>query len=256
MNSKFFQTKPDIQPVHILSSQTLGFLPQGFTYFRGASNVFKMHRLFTYHQQQTVSLFQKYPRLMPIHFTPKKLAYRLSYISPQTMIKQGGFKSMPDLYLSNTGSGDNTGSICFSLLPEITALFYNQLPKHKKKYIYGCLLDAHCFAPGGLWRQIIVPGALPTPKVWVAREVLSITNEKAYLGPMIGQINPYIKFDWGNSFSHFCKPFLNLPGILDYGNEDQPMLFNIIDTSDSVYFQEIVSSFYKQKINHSASYLI
>ncbi|ARG98589.1 hypothetical protein [Legionella micdadei] len=208
----------------------------------------KVKDLIDYKEQKMQVMRTNFPNVMEDSFKPGRIVYRLCDLSPEEMVKNGGFKSASSLHIATTGSGDNTGSICFSLLPECAAIFNDHFPKDKKKYMYACLLTGTFFAPGGKWRQVVIPGSFPIPSLWIAREVIDVThNRKMIFGPMIGHVPPQQDIIWGDSFKVFTKSSLNLPDIIDYGHEDKEIEFEIIDRPDSKKFQEKVMSHYSQE---------
>lgn len=170
-------------------------LPSNFRQLHAVSDPLKIEELIKHKERMIQVMRNKFPNVMEGTFKHGgQMAYRLCSLSPEEMVAKGGFKTLSKLYISNTGSGDNSGSICFSLLPAVTTIFDENIPRATKRYIYACLLEGVFFAPGGKFRQIIIPGALPIPSLWMAKEVLSITQDRqAVLGPMIvGQISKRI----------------------------------------------------------------
>lgn len=214
----------------------------------------KVNKLTHYKEQMMQVMRTNFPQLMEDTFKPGRIVYRLCDLSPEEMVSNGGFKTNSKLHISTTGSGDNTGSICFSLLPEIAAIFNNYFPQDKRRYIYACLLTGGFFAPGGKWRQVISPGAFPIPSLWIAREVIEIKeNRELILGPMVGHAHKSQEVVWGDSFQAYSKPSLKLPKIIDYGSEDREIEFAIIDRLDSKKFQEKVSLYYEKTLRSELS---
>src|SRR5205085_10769011 len=60
-------------------------------------------------------MLNHYPHLMVRHFH-KQVAYTLQYESPEQLLAQGGLINNQRLWLSNTGLGENEGTVCFSIL--------------------------------------------------------------------------------------------------------------------------------------------
>lgn len=227
-------------------------LPEGlrsdFKTFGARPDPLKVLELEEHHKKTADKMREKFPRVMEGSFLPGRIVYRLCTTPPGEMIKNGGFRTNDELFVAaNSETGLNKGSICFSLLPEVAAVFYDQLPSNQKKYLYGCLLKGVYFAPGGKWRQVIVPGAFPLPSVWMAREVMGLTKARSlHLGPLSGHFDCQEKVIWGDKIHDFTKDHLQMPEIIDYGNEDQAMEFFIEDSEDSRKFQEQVDVFYKR----------
>lgn len=233
-NSSFFSSLPS-------------FLSSDFQELPIQPDVSKVNDLLNYKEQRMQVMRTNFPWVMEDAFSPGRIVYRLCDISPAEMVKNGGFKSLSPLNLATTGSGDNTGSICFSLLPECAAIFNDHFPKDRKKFMYACLLTGIFFAPGGKWRQVVTPGSLPIPRFWIAREVVDITqNRRMIFGPMIGHAHSRQDIIWGDSFKVFTQPSLKIPNIIDYGHEDKEIEFEIIDRPDSKKFQEKVNLYYSQ----------
>ncbi|NSL19342.1 hypothetical protein HRQ65_13195 [Tatlockia micdadei] len=92
----------------------------------------KVKDLIDYKEQKMQVMRTNFPNVMEDSFKPGRIVYRLCDLSPEEMVKNGGFKSASSLHIATTGSGDNTGSICFSLLPECAAIFNDHFPKDKK----------------------------------------------------------------------------------------------------------------------------
>lgn len=198
------------------------------------------------HQEKMVQLMRKkYPKIMEGTFKPGQFVYRLCGLSPEDMMAAGGFKTNSNLYVSNTGSGMNEGAICFTLLPSVATLFSVNVPRGAKCFLYACMMQGSFFAPGGKFRQVMIPGALPMPSVWMAREVLVITeNRKMILGPMVGHADKIEEAVLDDSFTKFSQPYLNMPAIIFHGDEHTPMEVDIVDTEASKQFQEEVDAYY------------
>lgn len=192
----------------------------------------------------------KYPHIMEEIFHGK-VVYTLQSVPPEKMIQDGGLRAGEDLWFSNTGSGKNSGSICFSLLPEITTLFFSSLKNGTtphRAYLYAFPLIGSFLLPGSKWREVISPGAFPLPPWWVVRELKEIRHEsQVLLGPLKGVPNcqgPYIR---GEHFDKYCHNRLISPPALDYG-EDHPLEYNFtaIDTPFSAHFQQKVNKHYRE----------
>lgn len=205
----------------------------------------KVNELFQ-HQEKMVELMRrKYAKVMEGTFKPGQFVYRLCGLSPEEMITGGGFKTNANLYVSNTGSGMNEGANCFTLLPSVATLFSVNVPREVKCFIYACMIQGNFFAPGGQFRQVIIPGALPMPSVWMAREVMAITeNRTMVLGPMVGHGAKIEEAVLDDSFTKFSQPYLEMPTIISHGDEHTPMEIDIIDTEASKQFQEEVEAYY------------
>lgn len=203
-------------------------------------------------------MLEKYPHLKLQGFSGK-IAYVLRDETPKEMVKTGGFLAHEkSFWLSNTGSGDNSGSVCFSLLPEITSLFVRE---GKPAYIYAFPLHGDFLLPGGPWRQIISPGAFPLTSAWRAREVLGFVSErrlhpvaKVKLGPVEGEgIWPESSddsrlADYLNEKEHrLIKPTALLT------SDDHPQEYEIVDTVESENFQREVTEHYEQQSFRRAS---
>ncbi|KTC68096.1 hypothetical protein Lbir_2698 [Legionella birminghamensis] len=231
---RFFSSLPDT------------LVNSNFKTFRAEPDPLKVQELVEQQKKMTDRMEKQYPGVLRGRFTPGRIVYRLCTTSPEEMIHAGGFQTKDNIFVArHSETGLNRGSICFSLLPEVAAVFYDQLPSQPKKYIYACVLE-HYFAPGGKWRQVIVPGAFPVPAIWIAREVTGLTVQRELtLGAMVGQIDSQKKLLWGEHFKNFTLSHLTMPQILDYGNEDQSMEFDIIDCPQSREFQQQVERYYK-----------
>lgn len=186
-------------------------------------------------------LLKKYPFLLPYDGTGK-IAYALRDESPEKCIDSGGlYAHIKDMWVANNGNGNNTGSVCLSLLPEVAAIFLQHARNTdaKKAYIYAFQLQGKLFLPGSPFCQIISPGALALPSSWVAREVLSIGHDgHIQFGPMKGHIEESHFLSSGNKFKEFCNGSLYRPKDESLG--EAAAEFDIQHTLESGALQEQV----------------
>lgn len=196
----------------------------------------------------------KYPHILEKTFYGK-IAYTLQWQSPKETIAKGGFLSSSHLWLSNTGSGNNLGCICFSLLPEVAALFSRgSVPKspftsQKSLYLYALPLTGNFILPGSAWREVISPGAFPLPPFWLARELLNIDYKRnIILGELMTGANK-INVVPGERMQAYLNNTLILPEELDFG-EDFPLSYRVIDTEASASMQHDVEAYYYQTQRH------
>ncbi|MBV9576622.1 MAG: hypothetical protein JO149_08360 [Gammaproteobacteria bacterium] len=194
-------------------------------------------------QIKTQEMEVKYHQLLKRRFE-KKIVYTLSARAPEEMLKAGGLKkTCAELWLSME-SGANSGCICFSLLPSITAIFKRSL---KKAYIYAVVLNDEYFVPNSRWREIISPGAFPISSndFFAVRELLAIkANGQLKLGPLMGQRGQE-RFLHGEQLAQFCSGRLMMPAAINQG-DDYPLEFAIKDTPYSAQFQKEVTAYYHQ----------
>ena len=198
---------------------------------------------------------EKYPEIMPVQFNGE-IAFRLCRVSPEEMIKKGGFHAgsneTSDLWF-NSYTGDNQGSICFSLLPEVVTVFTPHIPNGKKAYLYAFPLVGDFLATGGRWRQVIAPGAFPITPWWAARELIQIKQDNQIeLGPMVGHKGD-IKLILDERFKAFYDNTLVKPQEYDLG-EDYPLEYEIKDTPATKVFQEKVEAHYRNPRKSSFTY--
>lgn len=194
------------------------------------------------HKKQTMQVMQQlYPHLLQRAFSGK-IVYTLQAIAPEVMIDRGGFKVRNDCrpWLSDSGSGDNKGCICFSLLPEVSLIFMSNIPPNQKAYLYVFPLQGHFFLPGGNWRQIISPGAFPLTPWWIAREVVEVRGREVRLGTMVGHMGEAALIP-GERFHHFKENILFKPR--QYEGEASTH-FDIVDTPYTAHFQAEVKAHY------------
>jgi hypothetical protein len=187
---------------------------------------------------------QKYPHVLEQVFHGK-MVYTLQSMPPEELIKSGGIKSTNELWLSNTHSGDNKGSICFSVLPEITTIFSKNYTNtaRKKLYMYAFPLFGNFLIPGGMWRQIISPGAFPLPSFWLCREFIGVDHQhKVMLGPL-HVYNERVNYIPGEKCSNYIENNLIAPIEKTLGG-DSPLEFEIKDTAYSAAFQMVVKNHY------------
>jgi hypothetical protein len=209
-------------------------------------------------QEALHAMQQKYPGLLLKKFN-QQIAYTLRPESPSELLHTGGLLAAShDLWLSNTGSGKNTGSVCFSLLPEITTIFLafaqsKSKSKTRETYLYAFLLTGEFILPGGPWRQIISPGAFPLPPVWRARQFLGLDftaqrppSSCIRLGSLSGEgelsadNNPRLA-----SYLNTKEHLLIQPRELSL-HADFPPEYDIQDTPESAEFQQKVEEHYEQ----------
>ncbi|RDI39072.1 hypothetical protein [Aquicella lusitana] len=223
-------------------------LPKDFNLLTAQTTYQAVTHLAAIKGKKSEEIKTKYPQLLE-HFFHGKIAYTLQYKSPEEVIKNGGLLSRKDLWVSNTRSGYNDGCICFSLLPEVTAIFSrgsihsSSTKKTSKPYIYAFPLTGNFFIPGSQWREIISPGAFPLTRFWMCRELLDIDHQnKIHLGPIQGHIG---KMDiiHGERLEAYLQNKLVKPNEIDFG-EDFPLEFDINDTDESAKFQKAVKEHY------------
>lgn len=202
------------------------------------SSLQNIDALTQYKSLMTQKMQHLYPEIMLKTFTGK-IAYTARMETPQEMIARGGLMTGDNLWLSNTGSGDNKGAICFSFLPEIASLFV----RGNKATLYAFPLYGDFLCPGGKWRQVIAPGAFPITTAWLAREVIEVKNNKAYLGPIVGHAWNFPASD-AERFEHFLSEFLMSPPTIDFG-EDSPYEYVITDTAWTQTFHSEVMQHYR-----------
>jgi hypothetical protein len=205
--------------------------------------------LVAHHQQQQLILQQKYPTMLS-HVFHHEIAYSLRTESPEEMLTRGGllasgsFKTNLDW---SPDSGNNNGFICLSLLPGLTTIFMEKklTANNSRAYIYAFPLSGLFWLPGGPWRQVCSPGALPTPLWWRAREVVDIENGKIKLGKTVGQGNTHPTPC--ERFKSYLENSLQKPLLLNVADEDYPEIYEIEDTPETAIFQERVKEHYQQK---------
>lgn len=222
--------------------------PVDFIHLEGSPCPDRLRQLKMLGQQQFHQMRDKYPALMQKSFNGK-IVYMLRTFAPETVLKHGGFTPKdPDLWLSNTGSGSNRGSICFSVLPEVTTLFCHEATLRLglgNPYIYAVPLFGDFLLPGGAFRQIISPGAFALPSWWMAREVKEMTHDgQILLGPPQGQWGRLDSLAAGERFDAFLEGRLIKPVSYEMG-EDYDPVFEIADTAYSKQFQEAVDQHYR-----------
>jgi hypothetical protein len=222
-------------------------LPKNFIELNIYSNPKNIKELVKIQQSKMQEMHLKYNHLLKRNLHGK-IVYTLSPQSPEEMIKIGGFKkTYSSLWLSSK-SGNNSGCVCFSLLPEITALFRDHT---KTNFLYAVVLqeDDDLLLPGTRWRELISPGAfrIPNESFFAARQLLEIKeNGQLNLGPLIGRRgkdknNLIIQ---GEKFDQFCSNQLVLPKEINQG-DDYPLEFEIIDTPQSADFQKEIEIHYQ-----------
>lgn len=189
-----------------------------------------------------IKMRASYPRLMTKQFNGK-VAYTAQVVKPADMVQQGGFRARGLLWCSNTGSGDNDGSICFSLLPEVAVLFATI--KKGPVYLYAFPLHGQFMLPGGPWRQVIAPGAFVLPAWWQARQVTGIdyVSNAVKLGPLSGNRQIEKGVVRGERHESFLSDQLTLPECADEV-EDMVPHYEIQDTDLTREFQEAVKAHY------------
>lgn len=189
-------------------------------------------------------MLKLYPEMLVRHFKDQ-VVYTLQSRTPEQILEEGGLTNSNSLWLSNTGSGDNRGSICFSLLPEVTTIFSNLHLNSEKLYLYAFSLTGDFLLPGGRWRQVIAPSAFPLPSWWAVRKLLDIDPEsrKINLGPLWVSDDKNLDLIEGERFEDYCKDRLIQPEAIDVG-EDFPLEFKIEDTLGSKQFQQEVLNHY------------
>ncbi|MBX3709632.1 MAG: hypothetical protein KIT56_01665 [Gammaproteobacteria bacterium] len=204
-------------------------------------------------KKSALSQMQKeYPHILISTQLNGKIAYMLRSETPDQIIAAGGFTTTSNIWLSNiTGDNQNTcnssGTICLTLLPEITTIFLsNRTIKDKRHFIYAIPLEDELVFLGGKWRQIISPGALPLPLVWRSREVLRVDDEKVTLGPILGQ-GKELLVQPGERYAAYSSGTLNIPKSIGIG-EDYPEEYEINDTEMTQSFQSLVNQHYQEAL--------
>ncbi len=206
------------------------------------------------------ALLQKYPHLKMQKFSGE-IVYVLRGESPEEAVKAGGFLPRnKSLWVASNGSGNSTGSICFSFLPEVAALFHASVvgkSPNKKAYLYAVPLHGVFVMPGGPWRQVLSPGAFPLPLSFRARELLgdcqnpdSPTVDRLRLGPLIGEGEltgpcPSFRDFMNTSEASLIKP-KEFPT-----SDDVPQEFDIIDTEISARFQQETEEYYLNQLRRA-----
>jgi len=206
-------------------------------------------------QSRLATMRVQYPHIL-VSKMNGNIAYMLRSEPPDQIISQGGFVAHANIWFSNTGSGDSRGTICFSLLPEVTTIFLTNrvdLKAKKSAYIYACLLDGEFVFPGGKWRQVMSPGAFPLPNFWRVREVVNIKDDQVALGPVFGHghSKPGIQ---GERYTDYMSNHLRIPKQIDVG-EDFPYEYDIQDTEMTALFQKDVSEYYQRPLDKTSSLL-
>lgn len=216
-------------------------------------NIFKLERMKNIHLNMTLKSF---PKLYISNFLNKKVAYMLREESPKQVATQGGFYSHKKLWFSSSIGGklsncNNTGTICLTLLPEITSIFLkNRINEIEQKpfYIYALPLIGNFIFLGGTWRQVASPKILPLTSFWRCRKVLGIDNDNVLLGPIVGQGEDHLVIP-GERYDLYLGNYLKMPPAIGIA-EDYPEIYNIQDTTLTEQFQNMVAAHYKN-INHN-----
>lgn len=179
-------------------------------------------RLAKLNRESHLKLLSKQPYLMSKQFD-NKIAYRMSGESPEDVISAGGFIEKGNLCVSNTETGLNSGSVCFSLLPQICTIFYKQAlekSKHNTAFIYAMPLNGTFVIPGKEWSEVISPGAFPLPNSWFVRKVENISLEgQVTLGPIRIHGHEHHHVEAGEHFDLYLKNKLIRPDE-SYAGED------------------------------------
>jgi hypothetical protein len=209
----------------------------------------QMKKLMAYKEQQERYLQTKYPLMLSRVFN-KEIVYSLRMETPAEMIAGGGLRPSggAEAALSwSIDSGNNTGFICFSLLPEVAVIFRERksTTSNRRNYIYAFPMDGLFWLPGGPWRQVCSPGAFPVPSWWRAREVLDVNNNRVQLGPLIGQGQPHPHSC--ERFESYLRNTVRAPLLLNKGDEDYPEIYEITDTPETELFQKQVAEHYQKK---------
>lgn len=224
--------------------------------FFSTSPINKTRHLAQLKATATQTMKQRYPGILSKQFNGDLFAFTLRHESPAEVMEAGGlYPNIKTLSLSNTGSGENTGAVCFSLLPEVAAIFYpytSQRSNTRQVFLYAFQLTGEFLLPGGQWRQIISPGACPLPQLWRARAMFRIdNNSRIHLGPIQGegllsQDHPANASRHLADFLHQTQNRLILPKNITLG-EDAPAIYDIQDSDMSAQFQEEVEKHYETK---------
>lgn len=235
----------------------ISYLSANFQLNSNPPDPVKVQELTEHKNATTRTVLHQYPYLMRYTFSGE-LAYTVRKHSPSDIIKKGGFKSSSELWYSNVSPahpdfGRNSGSICFSFLPEVTGLFLHRIAKNITPYVIAVPLHGEYLLPGSEWREVISPGAFPLPKEWVARPVLKVCDRKMTLGSPMGffaKNSTSISPKHLSAFKKFleCDEF-ELPELIDQG-EDYPLLPIIKDSEWTKELQEKIKKYY-QSINYA-----
>jgi hypothetical protein len=233
----------------------LSHLRRAFLTQRFFSTLSSLSNPFIVKESSLKAMVDKYPKIMQCHFDGL-IAYCLRGETPEELRRAGAlYPWVKELWLSNTGSGDNTGSVCFSLLPEVTTLFTSSASSkggQRQPYLYAFPLHGNFLVPGGRWRQIISPGAFPLPAVWRARQLLGVESDKIILGRERVKLGPLTgagEFKAGscprflaylNEAEHLLIKPQELPG-----SDDFPQEFDIEDSESTEAFQSKVEAYYQ-----------
>lgn len=220
-----------------------------------AQKIKKMHQI---KADSLKTMKERYPHALISTELHGKVAYMVRNESPDEIIESGGFHAFhKNIWLGKEigeplSACNNEGSVCLTLLPEISTIFLlNKLSAEKKPYfIYALPLEADVVLLGGQWRQVVVPGAMPLPDFWRAREVLKkINTEKVILGPAIGQGDDSLIQQSGERYDHYRHSAeMKMPQDMSL-SEDYPAVYDVQDTKMTEAFTQRVYSHYQAVVS-------
>jgi hypothetical protein len=162
-----------------------------------------------------------------------EIAYRKDRLSPEEIVRQGGFIPRDkDIRLATAfDSPNNSGLSDFTLVPEVATIF-SMYKTPAERYVYAAPLDKGYLMPGQ-WRQVAMP-ALPVKEFLVGRKILANDGRTATLGEpvVIGTIPE--KYATDEAFQRFLHaPALEVPQDIGLGDENYPPHYTIRDTPAS-----------------------
>ncbi len=218
-------------------------------FFSSASSKEHLERL----QKQGRSEMQRlYPHVMEREFN-NTIVYTLNSCPPNEMKKMGGLQVKDQLLqLSSIKEGPNSGSICFSLMPEIALIFYRERLEKKKSYLYAFPLSGKFLLPWSRWAEVISPWGFVLPSIWAGREILGMEKNKVLLEPMMGEnVNELISQKKNDTS---FKAFSNSDGIFRpvelFTAEDYPAEFDIKFTKEAKALVNQADLHYKEVNNN------
>jgi hypothetical protein len=213
----------------------------------------KIRQLTAFKEQQERYLQRKYPHMLKCTFH-QEIVYSLRTETPKEIIANGGLTTSSSILADimwSIDSGNNAGMVCFSLLPEVSAIFRaKKLTASNSSYLYAFPLNGTFWLPGGPWRQVCSPGAFPITPWWRAREVRDVNDNRVELGPLMGQGEPHPHTC--QRFESYLRNTLQAPILLNVADEDYPEIYEIIDTPETALFQKQVMEHYQKKSTFTA----
>lgn len=207
-------------------------------------NISKLTKTQTSAQKE---LLARQPYLMQEKFHGK-IVYTASRMTPEEIIDVGGITKNGKPYVLNTETGHNDGCVSFSLLPQITTLFYQyELERSQKQqvHLYAFPLFGEMICPGKQWFEVISPTAFPLPAWWLARKIEKIHSDgKVILGPLCGQFGNVPALEKGEDFHHFINNTIVKP---QSSHISENLVFDVdsIATPYALNFIEKVSRHYE-----------